>query len=43
MDGGWRFAKVKKTVAYILTGANDEDGNDVVEKWNIKKYREYAK
>ena len=41
MDGGWRFAKVKKTVAYILT--NDEDGNDVVEKCNIKKYREYAK
>jgi hypothetical protein len=41
MDGGWRFAKVLKTVAYILT--NDEDGNDVVEKWYIKKYREYAK
>jgi len=41
MDGGWRFAKVKKTVAYILT--NDEDGNDVVEKWYIKKYRKYAK
>ena len=40
-DGGWRFAKVLKTVAYILT--NDEDGNDVVEKWFIKKYREYAK
>jgi hypothetical protein len=28
-------------VAYILT--NDEDGNDVVEKWAIKKHREYAK
>ena len=41
MDGGWRFAKVLKTVAYILI--NDEDGNDVVEKWSIKKYREYAK
>jgi hypothetical protein len=40
MDGGWRFAKVLKTVAYILT--NDEDGNDVVEKWFIKKHREYA-
>ena len=40
MDGGWRFAKVLKTVAYILT--NDEDGNDVVEKWAIKKYLEYA-
>jgi hypothetical protein len=41
MDAGWRFAKVLKTVAYILT--NDEDGNDVVEKWAIKKHREYAK
>ena len=40
MDGGWRFAKVLKTVAYIL--ANDEDGNDVVEKWAIKKYQEYV-
>ena len=41
MDGGWRFAEVLKTVVYILI--NDEDGNDVVEKWAIKKHREYAK
>ena len=41
MDVGWRFAKVLKTVAYILV--NDDDGNDVVEKWSIKKYRKYAK
>ena len=28
MDSGWRFAKVLKTVAYVLT--NDQDGQDVV-------------
>ena len=39
MDCGWRFAKVLKTVAYILT--NDEDGNEVVNKWSIKKHTEY--
>ena len=37
MDSGWRFAKVLKTVAYVLT--NDQDGQDVVEKWSIKKRR----
>lgn len=41
MDHGYRFATVKKTVAYILT--NDEDGNDVVEKWYIKNHRKYTK
>ena len=35
MDSGWRFAKVMKTRAYVLT--ND----DVVEKWYHKKYTEY--
>ena len=39
MDEGWRFAKVLKTVAYVLT--NDEDGYDVVKKWHIKGRREY--
>ena len=39
MDEGWRFAKVLKTVAYVLT--NDEDGYDVVEKWHLKGRREY--
>lgn len=39
MDEGWRYAKVLKTVAYILT--NDEDGNDVVEKWYTKQHRLY--
>lgn len=39
-DQGFRFANVKKTVAYVVT---DEDaaGNPVVEKWNIKSNREY--
>ena len=37
---GWRYANVKKTVTYIVT---DEDENGpVVEKWNLKKNREYA-
>jgi len=40
MDAGWRFANVKKTVAYILT--NDENGEDVVEKWYIKKNVKYT-
>ena len=35
MDSGWRFAKVLKTRAYVLTG------DDVVEKWYHKKYTEY--
>jgi|TARA_B110000495_G_C22966152_1_gene566606 hypothetical protein len=41
MDHGYRFAIVKKTVAYILT--TDEDGNDFVEKWDIKQNRQYSK
>jgi hypothetical protein len=39
MDSGWRFAKVLKTRAYVLT--NNEAGEDVVEKWYHKKYTEY--
>tara|TARA_R110002074_G_scaffold140592_1_gene286775 strand:- start:4507 stop:4875 length:369 start_codon:yes stop_codon:yes gene_type:complete len=41
MDQGFRFAIVKKTVAYILT--TDANGDDVVEKWNIKQHRKYTK
>ena len=41
MDCGWRFAKVLKTVAYVLT--NDEDGNEVVQKWDIKNQKEYPR
>ena len=37
---GWRFANVKKTVAYIVV---DEDENGpITEKWNLKKNKEYA-
>lgn len=34
-DGSVRFANVKKTVAYVCID-EDEYGNPVVEKWNIK-------
>jgi hypothetical protein len=34
-DGSFRFAKVLKTVAYIVID-EDEFGEPVIEKWNIK-------
>ncbi len=34
-DSGWRYAKLLKTVAYIVTDEN-EYGDPVVEKWNIR-------
>ena len=38
-DQGWRYANVKKTVAYIVV---DEDENGpITEKWNLKKNNEY--
>jgi len=37
-----RYGKVLKTVAYIAID-EDEYGNPVVEKWDIKKYRKYSK
>ena len=42
--GQWnyRYGKVLKTVAYIAID-EDEYGNPVVEKWDIKKYRKYSK
>ena len=36
-DSGWRYANVKKTVAYIVTNEN-ELGHPIVEKWDIKKH-----
>ena len=40
-DQGYRYATVKKTVAYV---AVDEDENGaIIEKWNIKGHREYVK
>lgn len=40
LDSGFRYARVLKTVAYI---AVDEDayGQPIVEKWSIKRHREY--
>tara|TARA_R110000796_G_scaffold247918_1_gene374045 strand:- start:309 stop:683 length:375 start_codon:yes stop_codon:yes gene_type:complete len=35
-DSGWRYAKVLKTVAHIVTDEN-EYGDPVVEKWEIKR------
>lgn len=36
---GWRYAKVLKTVAYIIV---DEDENGpVIEKWDLKNNRRY--
>ena len=34
-DGSFRFAKVLKTVVYVVVD-EDEFGNPVVEKWDIK-------
>jgi len=41
--GGWgyRYALVKKTVAYVCVD-EDEFGLPVVEKWQLKKNVEYA-
>ena len=39
-DKSFRYAEVKKTVAYVVVN-QDKDGNPVVEKWNIKNHRKY--
>ena len=39
-DSGYRYATVKKTVAYVVVD-EDEFGLPVVEKWHIKKHDEY--
>lgn len=36
-----RYARVLKTVAYVIVDEND-DGTPVVEKWKIKGHRAYA-
>ena len=38
---GYRYANVKKTVAYIVVD-EDEFGLPVVEKWYLKSNKEYA-
>ena len=40
-DQGFRYANVLKTVAYLATDEAD-NGDFVIEKWNIKKNVEYA-
>ena len=41
-DQGYRYALVKKTVAYIVVD-EDDYGLPVVEKWNIKQHRVFNK
>lgn len=38
---GFRFANVKKTVAYVVVN-EDDHGNPVVQRWTIKNHRAYA-
>ena len=37
---GYRYATVKKTVAYVVVD-EDEYGLPVIEKWNIKQRKDY--
>ncbi len=37
---GWRYAKVLKTVAYIVIDEAD-DGSPIVQKWELKKNTNY--
>ena len=41
-DQSYRYALVKKTVAYVVVD-EDDYGLPVVEKWNIKKHNEFNK
>lgn len=41
-DSGWRYALVKKTVAYIVVD-EDDTGRAVIEKWRIKNHHVYNK
>lgn len=38
---GYRYADVKKTVAYIVVD-EDENGQPVTEKWQLKKNKKYV-
>ena len=38
---GYRYANVKKTVAYIVVD-EDEYGDPIEEKWDIKKHIKYV-
>ena len=40
-NNGYRYALVKKTVVYVCVD-EDDYGQPVVEKWRIKRHREYS-
>ena len=40
-DSGYRYANVKKTVAYVCVD-EDDHGMPIIEKWYIKNHREYT-
>jgi hypothetical protein len=40
-DRGYRYAHVKRTVAYVVTD-EDDAGAPVVEKWSLKNNTRYA-
>jgi hypothetical protein len=42
MDCGYRLGNVLKTVAYLIVD-EDEFGEPIVEKWNIKGHTEYTR
>ena len=39
-DSGWRYANVKKTVAYVIVD-EDDGGGPVLERWFLKSNKEY--
>ena len=41
IDSGWRYAKVMKTCAHVITDDGD-DGMAVVQKWDIRSVRKYG-
>lgn len=41
-DSGWRYARVLKTVAYVVVD-EDDYGRPVVEKWKLKGGRIYPR
>lgn len=41
IDSGWRYAKVGKTVAHVIVD-EDENGQAVIQKWDIKGHRLYV-
>lgn len=42
VEGGFRYAHVLKTVAYVVSD-EDESGKPVVVRWDIKNHMEYVK